>query len=288
MRFRKLTARKFTAKLNGAALTGFPALLAAVLVLCTSTFSNSAELRPETLAAWDRYIERVDERVKVASNPHGAFLWAEGGLGRVGRIQRGEVLVSQITAARSQPVPHGMIHDWIGTIFVPGATLADVLAVENDYNRYPQWFGPTIVRANLLDRTNGGERFTIRYVASALFVTVVLDAEYEAQYFQVDAARGYAVARSVRIQEIHEYGKPNERKLPTDDGGGYLWRIYSVARFEQKDNGVYIEQEAIGLSRGIPGALRWLVEPAVRRLARDLLERSLRQTRDAVLSNSGK
>jgi hypothetical protein len=53
MRFQKLTAQKFTAKLGGAVLplTGFPALLAAVLVLCTSTFSNSAELKPETLAA---------------------------------------------------------------------------------------------------------------------------------------------------------------------------------------------------------------------------------------------
>ena len=121
---------------------------------------------------------------------------------------------------------------------------------------------------------------------TVLFVTAVLEVEYDARYFEVNKARWYSVARSTRIQEISAYGKPDERKMPTDDGSGYLWRIYSVSKYEERDNGLYIEQENIGVSRRIPAALRWMVEPAVRRLSRDLLAKSLEQTRVALLSNS--
>jgi hypothetical protein len=47
---------------------------------------------------------------------------------------------------------------------------------------------------------------------------------------------------------------------------------------------VYIELEAIALSRDIPAALRWAVEPIVRRVSRSSLDTSLQQTKDAVRS----
>jgi hypothetical protein len=273
--------------LTRAAQVKFPPSLAALLVLCTSMVSRSAELKPETLAAWDQYIGTVDARVKTAAAADSAFLWVDKEPGQVQRVQRGEVIVSQIKPQNAQAVPHGLIHDWIGAVFVPDATLADVLAVARDYDQYPDWYGPTITQANLLGRAGDEDRFTIRYVHTALFVTVVLETEYEAHYFQVDATRWYSIARSTRIQEIHEYGKPGERKMPPDDGSGYLWRMYSVLRYEQRDNGIYIERETVGLSRRIPVALRWLVEPAVRRLSRNLLVRFLQQTREAILLKSG-
>jgi hypothetical protein len=165
--------------------------------------------------------------------------------------------------------------------------LADVLEVGRDYDRYPRWFGPTINQANLVGRSGDEDRFRIRYVRKVLFVTAVLETEYVAVYSQVDGTRWYSITRSARIQEIQEYGQPGEHKTPPDDGSGYLWRAYSVSRYEQRDNDVYIEQENIGLSRRIPAALRWIIEPAVKRLPGALLESFLQRTREAVRSKSG-
>jgi hypothetical protein len=49
---------------------------------------------------------------------------------------------------------------------------------------------------------------------------------------------------------------------------------------------VYIEIEAIVLSRDIPGSLSWLVKPMIRRVAKASLTNTLQQTRDAVLKST--
>jgi hypothetical protein len=74
--------------------------------------------------------------------------------------------------------------------------------------------------------------------------------------------------------------------LPQDHGTGIIWRLYSIARYQERDGGVYVELEAIALSRDIPGALRWLVEPIVRRVSRSSLVLSLQETADAVRSST--
>ena len=58
--------------------------------------------------------------------------------------------------------------------------------------------------------------------------------------------------------------------------------ISSIARFEQRDAGVYIELEAIALSREIPAALRFVADPSVRRVSRNSLLASLQQTEEGV------
>jgi hypothetical protein len=84
------------------------------------------------------------------------------------------------------------------------------------------------------------------------------------------------------VQEIEHYGQANEQELPPNQGSGYVWRLYSVARFEQRDGGTYVEVEAIALSRDIPIALRWLVNPIVRRVSKNSMLVSLQQMREAV------
>ncbi len=257
-----------------------------LLISFTPMVSSAVELKPETLAAWEQYIGTVDRRLKATSAADGLFLWIDEAPGRAERVQRGEVLVSQVRTGAAKAVPHGLIHDWIGGMFVANATIADALAVARDYERYPEWYGPTVDQAKLVERSSNEDRFKVRYVRTALFVTVVLDAEYETRYYQLDSTRWYSISRSLRMQEIHDYGPAKERRIPADDGSGYLSRIYSVSRYEQRDNGVYIEQENIALSRGIPASLRWMIEPVVRRLSRDLLTKNLQKTRAAVRSRS--
>jgi len=106
-------------------------------------------------------------------------------------------------------------------------------------------------------------------------------------YLQLDELRWYSTAHSTRVQEIPHCGRSDEQELPPNQGSGYIWRVSSLARFEERDGGVYIELEAIALSRDVPVALRWVVDPIVRGVSRNTLLISLQQMEEAVRSTSG-
>ena len=64
---------------------------------------------------------------------------------------------------------------------------------------------------------------------------------------------------------------------------GYLWRLNSYWRFEQRPEGVYVQCESITLTRGIPFGLGWLVGPFVTSIPRETLAFTLETTRAALL-----
>jgi hypothetical protein len=70
--------------------------------------------------------------------------------------------------------------------------------------------------------------------------------------------------------------------LPVGEGRGIIWNLAGITRYLERDGGVYLEFEAMGLSRDIPASVRWFVEPMVRRLSRASLVTSLEQTEKAV------
>jgi AAA domain (Cdc48 subfamily) len=114
------------------------------------------------------------------------------------------------------------------------------------------------------------------------FLKTALDTDYESCEVHLDDRRVYSVSRTTRIQEIEEYGAPAQRILHEGEGNGIIWRLFWITRHVECHGGVYLELEAIGLSRDIPASLRWLVEPIVRRVSRGSLSTSLRQTENAV------
>jgi len=113
------------------------------------------------------------------------------------------------------------------------------------------------------------------------------DTDYESCEVHVDDQRVYSVTRTTRIQEIEEYGLPAQRLLHEGEGSGMIWRLFGITRYLERDGGVYLEVQVIGLSRDIPASLRWLVEPMVRRISRGSLSTSLRQTENAVRLRTG-
>jgi len=251
-----------------------------IVFICAPVTVSSAELQADTEKAWDAYIQAAESRLHRDLDKQ--FLWADQEAGLCERLQNGEIIASTISGKASKAVPHGLIHDWVGTVFVPKAALSNVFAVVQDYDSYSKYYGPTIRESRLLDRAGEVQRFRIRYVRRVLFVTAVLDAEYDTRYIRLDDHRWYSVEHSTCIHDIQNYGEPGQRSLPCDDGSGFLRRAYSISRFEERDQGVYVEQESIVLSRSIPVSLRWLIEPVVNRLSRELVVSSLRRTRDAV------
>ena len=79
------------------------------------------------------------------------------------------------------------------------------------------------------------------------------------------------------MSEIKDFQRPTEERLPPDSGSGYIWRLFSTTRLEEYEGGVFVEIEAVALSRDVPGSLHWIVDPIIRRISRDSLEKSLRE-----------
>jgi hypothetical protein len=98
--------------------------------------------------------------------------------------------------------------------------------------------------------------------------------------------RWYNIAHVTSAQEVESYGEKAELALPPCQGYGFIWRLQSIARYEERDGGVYVELEAIGLTRDIPVSLRWVTSPLVARLSRSALATSLRQTREGVAASA--
>lgn len=264
--------------------------LAGLLIVGLPAFASSAVLNPETLKAWGDYIQRADSRTRSAGNAGVPFLRLDEDLQVAERARQGEILAGPaVGSSGMQAVPHGLIHDWSGVVFIPGVTLAQVFAVLDDYGQYSQFYGPTVIDATLLCRTSHGnkedeDQFRVRYAQKLLFVSEVVDIEYDARRIRVDDSHWYSITRSTRLEEFRRHGKPGQTVATGDETTPYVWRIYCISKYEQRDGGVYMEQENIALSRGIPVSLRWLIEPAVRQLSKELTTGSLRQTREAVLS----
>jgi hypothetical protein len=179
-------------------------------------------------------------------------------------------------------VPNGLIHDWIGAVFIPNATVGSLLAVLHDYDRYKDIYQPAVTDSKCLELNAADQDFSMTWQHHVLFVNAAMQGQYRAHDIAIDSRRGYGVVDATRIQEIEDYGRPSERLLPADAGTGFIWRIRSISRYLERDGGVYLEIEAIALTRDIPSSLRWLVTPVVNHLSVSSLTTTLSQTREAV------
>jgi hypothetical protein len=236
-----------------------------------------AELKPKTVEAFDRYIRQTEDRLAASQT----FLWADESPDRARRARQGEIVVSPFNKKPEIALPNGLIHDWVGAVFIPGATLDRTLALVQDYNRHKDIYKPEVIDSRLISRQ--GEDFRIYYrLLKKKVITVVLNTEHEVKYTKVDASRWRSVSRTTKIAEVENPGKSGESEKPPGTGEGFLWRLNSYWRFAERDGGVWIECEAISLTRDIPTGLGWLIDPIIRNLPRESLENTLRATRSAL------
>jgi hypothetical protein len=174
----------------------------------------------------------------------------------------------------------------MGAVFIPNTKLDEVLPIVRDYDGYKNYYRPNVIDSKLIATSELQDRFAMVLMNKSVVVKAALQTEYQASYTRVDEHRWYSVAESTRIQEIADYNTPAQHALSENHGTGLIWRIHSITRFEERDGGVYIELEAMALSRDIPAALRWFVEPIVRRFSRSSITTSLQQTEAAVRSHT--
>lgn len=250
--------------------------------------SSVAEpLRPETVAAFDSCVQQREKQMSQGLNA-GTFLHVDG-LSMAerekayARLQKGEVITERMPPGSDQAthVPHGLIHHWLGTVFIPGVTLARTLTFLQDYDNQYKFYGPEVQRSKLLER-NGNDFKVFLRLKKTKIITVILDTDYDVKYVPISADRAVSYSRSTRIAEVENAGKPDESEKPVGDDGGFMWRLNSYWTFLQREGGVYVQLEAISLTRDIPTGVAWLVTPFITTIPPESLTFTLTRTRDAL------
>ena len=251
---------------------------------------GATDLKPEAAQGFEQYARLTELRMQGELAPGGVFLRVDGlaepGRGEAhARLQRGEVISERLRTldpTSHASTPGALIHHWVGTVFVPGASLPQALALVQDYDHHSEYYKPEVVKSKTLQHTGNDFKVYLRLKQKKI-ITVVLDSEYSVHYRQLDAMRAIGDSYSTRIAEIAHVDEPGEQASPVDKGEGFLWRLNSYWRFSEANGGVYIQCQAVSLTRDIPTGLNWLIAPFIESIPKESLEFTLQSTRSAVL-----
>jgi hypothetical protein len=121
-----------------------PIVAAALAAAYTAPAVRASELQPGTLAAWQAYLKEVDLRMQERVKGRAPFLWIDESPERAERVRRGEAVLAPAVGHGTEGVPNGLVHDWIGAVFIPGATVDSLLAVVHDYDNYQRVYRPVV------------------------------------------------------------------------------------------------------------------------------------------------
>jgi hypothetical protein len=250
------------------------------LLLLTASQLAMAQPTPEGVAAFNAYVSTVESRLAQQHRSDDAFL-ASGPSSETARLRGGEYIVVRLTPAAGAEVSGSLLHHWRGTAFVPGAKAADFERLMQNFPAYPQHFSPQVLQAALIAHRGDRMQASMR-VRQKHILTAVLDTTYDITYGQLNKQHGYSVSRSTRIAEIDSPGTGSERALNASEEHGFLWRLNTYWSYEEKDGGLYLQIEAISLTRSIPHGLGWVIRPYIESIPRESLEFTLRSTCNAL------
>ena len=250
---------------------------AGLLVLCIGAASLFAEPTPAAITAFNKYSSAVESRLLKQHGSSNFLAPADGH-----RLNNGELIIEHVTEpAINITNPSGAIlHHWRGTAFAPCAHASDFLRLMRDFDSYSQHFSPEVVNAHTVSRQGDRIQATMR-IRQHHVITVVMDTAYDVIFTPIDASHGYSISHSTRIQEIASPGTPQEHALATSEEHGFLYRLNTYWSYEERDNGLYLQIEAVSLSRSIPTGLGWAVGPYVESIPKESLEFTLRSATNA-------
>jgi hypothetical protein len=238
-------------------------------------------LKPQTVEAFASYIREVEAAMEQGLRAKGTFLWSDQNSERAQQIQTGQVVAQFWAGQGPANVSNGLIHDWIGAVLIPGTTLKKTLALIQDYDNHKNIYKPDVIGSRLISHKGGDFQIYLRLLKKKI-ITVVLDTDHEVHYRALDESRWLCRSYTTRIAEVEDAGSPKEKILPPDTGYGFLWRLYSYWRFQERDGGVCVECRAISLTRDVPSGLGWVIRPIIQKLPKESLTNTLEATRRAL------
>ena len=267
-----------------------PPVILSLLLLHSGPGAAAAELKPETLEAFNRYSAARDAEFD-AEVQHDPFLWVdaqpEAKKQEFYRQLRNQgVVIERLdlqAAGKKYEVPGALVHRWVGIVFVPGVNVGDVVRLVEDYDHHSKYFAPEVVRSKLISRDDGHFLTYLRFHKKHI-LSVTVDTWHEAWYRTISPTREASRSRITRSQEVENEGQPDEKLLPEGDDRGFLWRMNTYWKYEEKDGGTYVQCESVTLTRDIPFLLKPVIEPFVSSVPRESLVGVLTHTRTAALA----
>ena len=200
---------------------------------------GAAELKPQTIEAFDRYVRVTEARMQTELDGQSSFLWVD----RLpddereeayAKLRAGEVVIDRLETRDGDEkikIPDGKIHHWIGTVLIPGVTLEQTMALVQDYDRYAEIYSPDVRQSKLLSRD--GSRFRVYLqLFKKKVVTVVLNTEYDAEFVRLDDQRAYVPSYTTRIAEVEHPDTPDEREKPDGQDRGFMCVSTTTARMK--------------------------------------------------------
>ena len=255
--------------------------------------ASAAELKQKTVDAFERYVRASEWRMAREVEAGNGFLWIDGLPAEARekayrKLRGGQIEIQRLRTRegdRKIEVPDGLVHHWVGIVFIPGGTLQRTLEVLQDYDRHQVIYAPYVRRSRLLRRDGNDFDFSLQFHRKAI-VTVVLNAEMRATYTFVGRERVQSRARSTRIAEVEHAGEADEQEKPVGTGRGFLWRLHTYSRLQETEDGVFYQLETIALTGRVPRGWGWLVNPYIERIPKQSLSLLLGATRKAVAEPS--
>ena len=257
-------------------------MILGLLLFLDSPRPLMAEPTRAAVAAFNAYCKSVEARLAQQHRSPASFLALSADRDHEeARLRTSELVIEQLTPPANTELSGALLHHWRGTAFAPGATAADFERLMRDFHSYPQHFSPQVLEATTLSQDGDHQQAWMR-VRQHHVITVVMDTTYDITYNHLDPRHGYSISHSTRIDEVGAPGTPNEHILNPAEEHGFLWRLNTCWSYEERDGGLYLQVEAVSLTRSIPRGLGWAIGPFVESVPRESLEFTLRSACNAL------
>lgn len=245
--------------------------------LRSSVLLAAPKLEPKTVAEWDAYIalteKRIDAELRLPTVPPRSDL---------ALLKTKKIQIDPFTTAGSKgkDISGGAIHHWLAAIYIPDVTLQTVIPWLQKYSQYQDYF-KDVERSE--ERSHIGDTYEIflRLKRSKLGRTAHFDTTHNVVYSRKSPSFVSSVSRSKEIRQVKDAGTSLESLYPVGDDDGYLWRLNAYWRFTERDGGVVVECETVGLSRSLGwglGILNFFTLGKVKSIANSIAEEALEET----------
>ena len=175
-------------------------------LLMAAASVNAAELKPQTLRAFERYVLVTEARMQPELDGDQPFLWMdrladEQRAEVLAKLAAGEVIIEKIETRDENgkiDIPSGMVHHWVGTVLLPNVTLESTIAMVQDYGRYPEIYAPDVRASGI--RNQNGDRFQVYLqLYTKKVITWVANTEHDVEFIFLDDSRAHVPSYSTRI-----------------------------------------------------------------------------------------
>lgn len=251
---------------------------AILLVTCPLCSQFQTKLEPGTIAAFAAHVKTVEEELAGRWNDQAPFVSLDSDRESHQKLLRGDLLIKPANSPNPLEVPNGLVHDWVGAVYIPRTSADRVVSVLQDFNNHSKIY-PEVVRSRLIKHDGTEIAGYWRLERKQQFVPAVFDVEQVAHYKQLAPGKWICQAYSTSIREVNDAGSAKESDYPAGEGLGLLWKLDAYWSIEAIGNGVIAECRTISLSRSIPSGMGWMIKPFIQNVPRESLASTLKNTR---------